>query len=179
MALPDYFKRELGTAVIWGEAGASGVTHTLTFEALASGAARMGAVADLGTPAEDEYLVMLIIETGTAPTAGGTVDLYLGCSDSTARYPGGLTGSDAAWPGDGDEDQWAKQLGPPVVQLVATNDGNTVQIQNAVIWRPSGRYVIPVVDNNMDQAVRDEATATDNDSRVILVPRRLLVQDSA
>lgn len=179
MALPDYFKRELGTAIIWGEAGASGVTHTLSFDALAAGSARIGAVADLGTPFEDEYLVMLIIESGTAPTAGGTVDLYLACSDSTSRYPGGLTGSDAAWPGDGDEDQWAKQLGPPVVQLVATNDGNTVQIQNAVIWRPAGRYVVPVVDNNMDQAVRDEATATDNDSRIILVPRRLLVQDSA
>jgi len=179
MALPDYFKRELGTAVIWGEAGASGVTHTLTFQALASGSARMGAVADLGAQFEDEYLVMLIIETGTAPTAGGTVDLYLVSTDSTSSYPGAVTGSDGAWPEDGDEDQWARQLGAPVTQLIATNDANTIQIQNAVIWRPAGRYVVPVVDNNMDQAVRDETTATDNDSRIILVPRRLLVQDSA
>lgn len=178
MALPDYFKIQLGTAIIWGEAGASGVTNTLTFEALASGSARMGAVADLGESFDEEYLVFLIIETGTAPTAGGTVDLYLVSTDDTSRYPGGVTGSDGAWPGDGDEDQWARQLGVPVVQLIATNDANTIQIQNPVIWRPAGRYVVPVVDNNMDQAVRDEATATNNDSRVILVPRKLVVVDS-
>jgi len=179
MALPDYFKREQGTAVIWGEAGASGVTHTLSFDALASGSARMGAVADLGAQFEDEYAVILIVESGTAPTAGGTVDLYLASTDAQTRYPGGVSGSDGAWPSDGDEDQWARQLGAPVTQLIATNDANTIQIQNAVIWRPAGRYVVPVVDNNMDQAVRDETTATDNDSRIILVPRRLLVQDSA
>lgn len=179
MALPDYFKIELGTAIIWGEAGASGVTKTLSFDGLAAASARMGEYADLGAQFDDEFLVFLIIESGTAPAAGTTVDLYLACSDSTARFPAGLSGSDGAWPGDGDEDQWAKQLGAPVVQLIATNDANTVQIQNPVIWRPTGRYVIPVVDNNMDQAVRDETTATDNDSRVILVPRRLLVQDSA
>ena len=178
MALPDYFKIQLGTAIIWGEAGAAGVTNTLTFEALAAGSARMGAVADLGESFDEEYLVFLIIETGTAPTAGGTVDLYLVSTDSTSRYPGAVTGSDGAWPGDGDEDQWARQLGVPVVQLIATNDANTIQIQNPVIWRPVGRYVVPVVDNNMDQAVRDETTATDNDSRVILVPRKLVVVDS-
>lgn len=179
MALPDYFKIEPGTAVIWGEAGASGVTLTLTFEALAAGSARMGAVADLGAQFESEYLVMLIIESGTAPTAGGLMDLYMVSTDATTRYPGGTTGSDSAWPSDGDEDQWAKQLGAPVISLAATNDANTIQVSNAVIWRPAGRYVVPVVDNNWDQAVRDEATATNNDSRVIMVPRRFLVQDTA
>lgn len=179
MALPDYFKVEPGTAVIWGEAGASGVTLTLTFEALAAGSARMGAVADLGAQFESEYLLMLIIESGTAPTAGGLMDLYMVSTDATSRYPGGVTGSDAAWPSDGDEDQWAKQLGAPVISLAATNDANTIQVSNAVIWRPAGRYVVPVVDNNWDQAVRDETTATNNDSRVILVPRRFLVQDTA
>lgn len=179
MALPDYFKSELGTAVVWGEAGASGVTKTLSLDALAAGSARMGAVADLGAQMEDEYLAILIIETGTAPTMGGTYDLYLACTDAQSRYPGGVSGSDGAWPSDGDEDQWAKQLGAPVAQLIVTNDGNVIQMQNPVLWRPTGRYVVPVVDNNTDQAVRDEATATDNDSRVILVPRRLLVQDSA
>jgi hypothetical protein len=178
MALPDYMKVELGTPIIWGEAGAAGVTHTLTFEALAAGSARMGAVADLGATFDEEYYVQLIIETGTAPTAGGTVDLYLACGYTTA-YPAGVTGSDNAWPGDGNEDEWALQLGAPVCVLVATNDADTIQSQQPVIWRPTGRYVVPVVDNNMSQAVRDEATATNNDSRVILVPRRLLVQDAA
>jgi hypothetical protein len=179
MALPDYLKIELGTAVVWGEAGASGVTLTLSLDALAAGSARMGAVADLGAQWDEEQVVLLIIESGTAPTAGGRVDLYMACTPTTSHYPGGVTGSDGAWPADGDEDEWALQLGQPVVSLFATNDGNTVMKQQPVIWQPQGRYVVPVVDNNMDQAIRDEATATDNDSRVIMYPRRLLVQDSA
>lgn len=179
MALPDYFKIELGTAIVWGEAGASGVTLTLSLDALADGTARMGAVADLGAQWDEEYLVMLVIETGTAPTAGNRVDLYLVSTHSTSYYPAGVTGSDGAWPGDSNEDEWALQAGPPVVSLIATNDGNVVQVQAPVIWRPAGRYVVPIVDNNLGQAIRDEATATNNDSRVILVPRRLLVQDAA
>lgn len=179
MALPEYFKAEFGTAVIWGEAGASGVTNTLTFEALASGSARMGAAVDLGAAWDQEYFVQLIVESGTAPTAGGTIDLYLAFSRDNSTWPAGVSGSDGAWPADGNEDEWARQLGFPVTQLAATNDGNTVQVQNPVIVRPTGRYVVPVVDNNWDQAVRDEVTATNNDSRVILVPVRNLIQDSA
>ena len=179
MALPDYLKASHGTAVIWGESGASGVTKTLSFDALASGSARMGASADLGSTWDQDYYVQLIIESGTAPTAGGTVDLYLACSYDNSTWPSGVSGSDGAWPSDGNEDEWAKQLGLPVCQLVATNDGNTVQVQQPAIWRPTGRYVVPVVDNNMDQAVRDEVTATNNDSRVILVPVQSLVQDTA
>lgn len=179
MALPDYFKIEPGTPIIWGEAGASGVTHTLSLDGLADGSARMGAVADLGAQFDEEYAVMLVVETGTAPTAGNRVDLYLPCTHSASFYPGGVTGSDGAWPADGNEDEWVLQLGAPVCSLLATNDADTVQRQAPVIWRPSGRYVVPVVDNNLGQAFRDEATATNNDSRVIIVPRRLLVQDSA
>lgn len=180
MALPDYIKREAGTAIVWGENGASGVTLVLSLDALADGSARMGAYADLGEQWDEEYMVMLAIETGTAPTAGTRVDLYLVCSHATSGYwPGGVSGSDGAWPADGAEDEWAVQLGNPVVSLIATNDANTLQVQAPVIWRPAARYVVPVVDNNLGQAIRDEATATNNDSRVILVPRRLLLQDTA
>lgn len=183
MALPDYFKREAGTAVIWGESGATGisltVTNTLSLNGLASGSGRMGASVDLGSAWDDEYLVMLIIESGTAPTAERAIQLYFACSHDNTNWPAGVSGSDAAWPADGNEDEWAKQLGAPVAILVSTNDGNTVQKQTPVIWRPPARYVVPVVDNNWDQAIRAEGTASDNDSRVVLVPRRLLVQDTA
>jgi hypothetical protein len=54
--------------------------------------------------------------------------------------------------------------------LAATNDANTLQIQAGWEWTPSARYVVFVVDNNLGQALRDEATATNNDSRVILIP---------
>lgn len=179
MSLPDYFKIEPGTAIIWGQAGASGVTHTLSLNGLADGSARMGAVADAGAQFDEEYMVLLAIETGTAPEAGSTVDLYLPCTYSTSYYPGGVTGSDGAWPSDGEEDEWSLQLGAPVVSLIATNDGSVLQVQSPVIWRPAGRYVVPVVDNNLGQAIRNEGTPANNDSRVILVPRRLLIQDAA
>lgn len=178
MALPDYIRIQPGTAIVWGEAGASLVTHTLSLDALADGTARMGEVADLGADWDDEYSVMLVIETGTAPAAGVRVDLYLPCTHSTSYYPGGVTGSDGAWPSDSNEDEWVMQLGPPAVSLIATADGNTVQVQAPVIWRPSGRYCVPVVDNNMAQAIRDQATASNNASRVILIPRRLMVVDT-
>lgn len=179
MALPDYASVSWGTQIIWGEAGASGVTNTLTFEALASGSGRMGAEADLGADHDDEFVVEFRIESGTAPTAGGTIELYLAWSSDGTNYPSGVTGSDGAWPSDGNEDEWKLQLGPPVIILVATNDGNVVQQQDPVIVRAKGRYVAPVVDNNWSQAVRDEATATNNDSRVLLTPRQLFVGDSA
>lgn len=177
MALPDTIKTVPGTSIVWGEAGASGVTHTLSFDALADGTARMGAVADLGASWDMEYSVMLAIETGTAPAATGvTVDLFFAVTHSASYYPGGVTGSDGAWPGDSNEDEWAKQL-EYVMSLVATADGNTTQVQAPRIWRPSGRYVVPVVDNNLGQAIRDQATAANNTSRVILIPLVVTVTD--
>lgn len=176
MALPDTLKVVPGTAVVWGEAGGSGVTLTLSLDALADGTGRMGAVADLGASFDQEYMVMLVVETGTAPAAGARADLYMACTHSTSYYPGGVTGSDAAWPADSSEDEWAVQL-EYVCSLVATNDGNVTQVQAPVIWRPSGRYVVPVVDNNLGQAFRDQATASNNTSRVILVPLVATVTD--
>lgn len=176
MALPDYIEVTQGTAVVWGEAGASGVTATLSLDALANGAARMGAAVDLGADFADEYIIELRVETGTAPTAGNTVELYLLSSTDNANWPAKVTGSDGAYT-LGTSDANLRQAGSPVVTLVATNDGNTVLIQSQSIWRPRGRYVVPIVDNNLGQAFRDETTATDNGSRVILTPRRTVIND--
>lgn len=176
MALPDSFQFSQGTAVIWGEAGASGVTNTLSFDALADGSARAGASVDLGANFNQLYRVELRIETGTAPTAGNRVDLYFASSYDNSVWPGTVTGSDAAWPSDGNEDEWAVQL-EYITSLIATNDGSVLQVAPPVLWVPKGRYVVPVVDNNLGQAIRDEATATNNDSRVILVPINSVVVD--
>lgn len=170
MALPDTFFVEQGTAIVWGEAGASGVTDTLSFDGLADGSAIMGASVDLGANFARRYAVYFVVETGTAPTAGRTTELYLATSYDNTLWPGGVTGSAGAWPIDSNEDEWAPQLGNPVSVLVATNDGNAVQVQGPTIWEATGRYVAPVVDNNLGFAYRDETTATDNASRVILVP---------
>lgn len=172
MADQARFIEEFGTAIIWGESGATGVTNTITLDALASGSARMGASADLGSQWDGEYLLEAMIEAGTAPTAGGTVDVYLAWSRDNTIWPAGVTGSDAAWPGDGNEDEWSVQLGQPAIQVIATNDGTTLQVQNPVRVRARARYVTVVVDNNWNQAIRDEATATNNDSRIKLTPVR-------
>lgn len=172
MTLPDYFKQTLGTAVVWGQSGATGVTKTLSLDGLISTEARMGASADLGEFWDREQILIVQIETGTAPTAGNTVDVYFACSHDNSTWPAGVTGSDAFFRGtaDNDEAEWLKLLGSPAVSLIATNDGPALQTQNAVIWRPSGRYVVPVVHNQLGQAIRDEQTDTNNDSRIILVP---------
>lgn len=177
MALPDYLKFEQGTAIVWGEAGGSGVTNTLSLDALATAAGRMGAGVDLGAAWDQDYAVYLWVETGTAPTAGNTVELYLASSHDNSNWPGKVTGSDAAYPATVANNKL--QLGPPVSILIATNDGNTVLRAQPVIWTPPARYVAPVVVNLLGQAFRDEATASNNESRVILVPLRTLVQDAA
>lgn len=167
------FVNRQGTAIVWGEAGASGVTKTLSLDALASGSARMGASADLGADYPPFILVEARIESGTAPTAGGAVDIYLAWSTDNTNWPAGVSGSDGAWPADGNEDEWALQLGAPALSVIATNDGTTVEGQNVVKVPTRGRYVVPIVDNNWDQGIRDEATATNNDSRVVITPLSL------
>lgn len=176
MALPDYLEVTQGTAIIWGEAGASGVTATLSLDALADGTARMGAKVDLGASQSEEYLLIVRIETGTAPTAGNTVEVYLASSHDDSVYPGGVTGSDAAYT-LGTSNINLKRLGVPAAVLIASADANTTLTQAPVIWRPRGRYVAPVVVNRLGQAIRDEATATNNDSRIYLIPRRYTIND--
>jgi hypothetical protein len=176
MALPDYIEVTQGTAIIWGESGASGVTAVCSLDALANGAARQGASVDLGANFADEYLVYFSVETGTAPTAGTTAEAYLVSSYDNTLWPAKVTGSDGAYT-LGTNDANLGQAGPPVVSLRATNDGNTVLTQAPAIWRPRGRYVAPIIDNNLGQAFRDETTASDNGSRLILVPRRTVIND--
>lgn len=177
MALPDYFTYTLGTAIVWGESGGSGVTNTCSLDALANDAARMGASVDLGADFQQLYYVELVVETGTAPTAGNTVECYLASSLDNTNWPGKVTGSDGAYAA-GAVAATIKQLGGPASILVATNDGNTVLRQHPTIWLPKGRYVAPVVWNRLGQAFRDEATASNNDSRVRLYPVNSLVQDA-
>ena len=176
MPLPDYIESKQGTPIVWGEAGASGVTATLSLNNLSNGSAQMGQAVDLGADFADEYIVEFRIETGTAPTAGTTAELYLVSSTDNTNWPAKVTGLDASYTlGSGDAN--LRQAGTPVVSLIATNDANAVLIQNQSIWRPRGRYAAPIVDNNLGQATRNENTAANNDSRVILTPRRTVVND--
>lgn len=176
MALPDYQEVTQGTAIVWGEAGGSGVTATLSVDALANGAARMGASVDLGANFARRYRVTLRAETGTAPTAGNTVDLHLVTSADNSNWPAKVTGSDASYT-LGTSDANLRQAGPPVSSLIATADANTTLEQAPVIWEPEGRYVVPIFVNRLGQAIRDQATNSNNTSRVILTPLRDVINE--
>ena len=176
MGLPDYIQITQGTAIVWGESGGSGVTAVCSLNNLANGSAQQGASVDLGANFEGEYIAILAIETGTAPTAQNTYDLYLGYSHDNSTWPAKLTGSNGSYT-LGTSDANLRQAGSPVVSLSVTADANTVITQVGSIIRPRGRYVVPLVDNNSGQATRNQATASNNLSRVYLIPRRLVIND--
>jgi len=176
MALPDYIQITQGTAIVWGESGASGVTAVCSLNNLAGGSAQQGASVDLGANWEDEYTAILAIETGTAPTAGNTYELYFGFSHDNTNWPAKMTGSNGSYT-LGTSVANLRQIGTPAVVLTVTNDGNTLLIQTGSIIRPRARYVAPLVDNNSGQATRNQATASNNLSRVYLVPRRLIINE--
>jgi hypothetical protein len=175
MALPDFSGTVQGTAIVWGQPGATGVTRELSFNNLANGSAQQGQSADLALSVGNIFLlpefclVYLSIETGTAPTAGLTVEAYLVSSYNNTLWPAKVTGSDGAYT-LGTLDANLRQAPRPVVTLIATPDGNTVLTQDPSVWYPRGRYVAPIVDNNLGQAIRNETTPIDNDSRLIVVP---------
>jgi hypothetical protein len=169
VALPDTIKYAPGTAIVWGTTGGSGVTHALNLNNLAAGSAQMGVYADLGANFDMDYMLIIVVEPAGAPTAGGTFDVYLPTTHSLSFWPNEVTGADAAWPGDGAEDEHALQISPLAGVLVATAD-DRVQIQSSRRWHPNGRYVAPVVDNNLSVATKNEGTPANNDSRIILVP---------
>lgn len=171
MALPDYPLRETGTPLIFGQPSATGVTHDLSFDALAASSARMSEYGDLGQYPPPFITVEPRIESGTAPTAAGAADIYVIFSDDATVWPGGVSGADGVWPADGNEDEWAKQLDNAfVMSLKATNDGSVLQVQSKAIIPVLGRYVTVVVDNNWDQAFRNRTPDSDNTSRVIITP---------
>lgn len=171
----------LGTPIVFGVTSSTTVagltvTNNISLDALAAGSGRMSVEADLGADLPEYLLCIPVVETGTAPTAGGTVEMYLAFSHDGTNYPSGVTGADAAWPSDGNEDEWSPQLGFPVGVLIATNDGTVIQQQQAQLVPVLGRYIAAVVDNNLSQAFRDETTASDNGSGLIVYPyKRYLI----
>lgn len=160
-----------GTPIIWAHgadfnpAGASDLGTTENYEldltALAAGSGRQGAKGDLGATRPAQYAVFLRWETSaSAPTAGETIDVYWSPSTSATAAndnAGGCTGADAAWPGDGDEDEHAKEL-ELIGSLVATADASTIMVQCInPSFQPPTRYGSVVVDNNTTQAAAADA----------------------
>lgn len=169
MVLIAYGRVEQGTPIVWGPTGGTGVTKAWNVDALANGSAWQGDYADLGPNWAREFIVILWVETGTAPAASNTFDVFFLCSHDGTNWPAKGNGADGSYtPGTSDAN--LRQAGPPVISVVATADANTVLRQNAVLWRPAGRYVSPVGKNALGQAVRDQATNSNNGTRLFLIP---------
>lgn len=182
MPTTSFLGRAVSTtgAIVWGEAGGTvaglSVTKTLSVNALANGSARMGASQDLGADWHQDWLILLLAETGTAPTAGNAVYAYMAESLDGTIWPGKVTGSDAAYPTTVVDN--LKQLGSPVSALIATADTNTILRQAPRLYCPATRYIAPVFYNTLGQAIRTQGTASANGSGIVLVPAKSYLSDT-
>lgn len=140
-------------------------TVTITLTSLADGAARMSDSVDLTATMPQRYSLRLECEIDVAPTAGVVVEVYLAWSDDNSKWPGGVSGSDAAYK-NGEEAEWAAQL-DYLGSLICTNDGDgTDQIAIVGSFIPIMQYVTVVVKNEAGQAFSETA----GDHIVTLIP---------
>lgn len=160
--------QKTGTPKVWADAtdwpggGAHGISddnYQLNLDTLATTKARQGVKGDLGATRAAEYYIKVGLEWGTAPAAGGVVNVYWSSSESETAATGndgGCSGADAAYK-DAEEDEWVKQLIGPF-PFTATNDGaGTAQIQVVGRFRPPSRYGMPVVHNRSSHAFDTDA----------------------
>src|SRR5688572_9435389 len=123
MALPDFFKIQPGTAIIWGHPSGSGVTKNLSLNNLAAAAGRQGVFADLGAEFEEGFGVFCVFESGTAPTAGGLVEVYFAVAHASSGFwPQDVDGTDKAYTVAN-----KAQLGAPCALAPAIATGNILQ----------------------------------------------------
>lgn len=76
---------------------------TITLANLTDGSWRQSAVYDNTTNKFVDALIGGSVQTGTSPTAGGTIDIYAYASYDGTNYTAGASGSDAAYTADGEE----------------------------------------------------------------------------
>jgi hypothetical protein len=130
----------------------------LTLSAVASGAARQSAKADLGATRAAAYEVLGCVDfTGETPSATGRVDYYWAPSTSTTAGDGnvaGNSGGDAAAPdgalGSITLAEFLKQC--VFIGSLYTHDGAVVQNGFVGILCPPGRYGQLIVVNNAGDA---------------------------
>lgn len=142
----------------------SGGDFTLTLSALASAAARQSAKVDLTDPRARTWAVRVNVQFGSAPTAGGTVEIYWAASSSgTAanENDGQTTGSDAAYSIGADGYKQMIFVGALVVDNVASNTDQGATF----LFVPPTRYGNLVLVNNTSQALE-----TSTDHYVKLIP---------
>lgn len=161
-----------GTAIIWGHTGGAGVTDACDLNGLGpSGAAREGAAKDLGSTFAEWWSLYVWMETGTAPTADLSVDVWLNWSHDNSNWSGTSTGTNSSYTiGTNDANLRSIGRGSQSGNVLVTATGNTLFKAGPFPVRAMSQYVSPIVVNRLNQALRTQGTASDHASRVILVP---------
>lgn len=150
-----------GTPIVWK---ASGGDKAMTFASLAVDAGRNGVKADLGATFASRYAVMAEFNLDAAPTAGRIIEVFWAPSDDDTTFPGGATGTDAAYKA-AEEDEWKLQL-LLIGLLVVTNDADAVVQTQMFVFSPPARYGAPVVINKTNQAFEGD----DDSHQLTLTP---------
>jgi hypothetical protein len=150
-----------GPSKVWKQSGGD---YAITLASLADGAGRCGEKADLGASFAAHYAVTLEVNLDVAPTAGNVIELYWAASYDNTTFPGGATGTDAAYK-PGEVDEWKKQL-LAVGCLVVTNDADAVVQTQVFAFSPPTRYGCPVIVNKAGQALEGD----DDSHKITLTP---------
>lgn len=162
MALPDYFRLSVGTALSWKNTGGD---YTLTLTSLANNAARQGGKGDLGANRARLYAALFTSSVGSAATTGNEIEVYWGASPSTTAgtdNPGSLGGSDAALT---TPDEYKLQLMPLGALPLSNTAGTNVQKVILGPFVPPARYGMPVIVNKSGQTMG--GTAGDHEFRLL------------
>ena len=140
-------KIKQGTNIVWK---ASGGDYAITLASLADDAGRCGVKADLGSTFAEAYRVCAEFNLDVAPAAGESVELWWASSHDNTTFPGGATGTDAAYKA-GEEDEWKGQM-TFIGAVRVTADADTVVQTQGLVFSPSARYGCPVIINKSGQA---------------------------
>ena len=101
---------------------------------------------------------------GIAEPAGNAIEVYWAPSYDDSTFPGGATGTDAAYKA-GEEDEWKKQL-LLIGAVVVTADADAVVQTQLLVFSPPARYGCPVVINKSGQAFEGD----EDSHRLTLIP---------
>jgi hypothetical protein len=133
----------------------------LVLTSLADNAARQGDSLDLGASFAEEFGFMLVAKPNAAPTLGALIRIALGFSADGTLWPGGLTGADGSLADPVKRIGQLQELRPLVLI-----DGTAAQAVQGK-FRPSGRYVAPVV---WLDGIGQPLTSTGGDHKFIIWP---------
>ncbi len=194
MALPDSVKLVDGTSYIfaldadWPASPTQGWSATVDAEidmgSLADDGYEQSAKCDLTANRDVEYKVEVSVETDSDATAGGTIEVYAGFSDSgtaATGNPAGLSGAEEAYAGGAGG---TAATGVKLLQLVgvlvlqATNDADAVpQVGYIGKIRPHARYMMIVVHNNSGAVLGSGGTGLADECAVRVTGITTQVQD--